>query len=172
MKFLQTIRDSDVGREEVSSPKYNDRKAARGVVFDTEGNIALFHSTKKHYHKLPGGGVEEGEDLEAALRRELLEEIGCAVKNIQEVGVIEEYRSHFQFHQFSYCYIAEVAGDKGRPHLEEGEIAEGFVTVWLSLDTAIETVEKELDCEDYRGRFLQLRDLIFLKEAQNLLMLK
>ena len=38
-----------------------------------------------HYHT-PGGGVEEGEDLEKALRRELSEEIGVEVKSVEYFG--------------------------------------------------------------------------------------
>ena len=98
-----------------------------------------------------------------------MEEIGCAVKNIRGVGAIEEYRNKFKLHQFSYCYIADVSGEKGVPHLEEGEIAEGFVTEWLDLDSAIKTLEDEEGVDDYQGKFIQMRDLAFLKEAKKII---
>jgi len=171
MELFKTIRDADVGSTE-AEPKEKElveRKAARAVVFDSDNKIALFYSTKKNYHKLPGGGVEEGEDLETALRRELLEEIGCGVNNIREIGIIEEFRNKFNLHQLSYCYVADVSGEKGAPDLEEGELAEGFVTEWLDLDSAIKTLEAETDIEDYQGKFIHVRDLIFLKEAKKIL---
>lgn len=71
--------------------------------------------TKKFYHKLPGGGVEEGEDIETGLRRESFEEIGCTIEYIHELGTIEEYRNECRNgggrHQISHCFIAEIAGD-------------------------------------------------------------
>ncbi|MEK7574944.1 MAG: NUDIX domain-containing protein [Patescibacteria group bacterium] len=168
MKIFKTIRDSDIGSLAVEPNSFLERKPSRAIVFDEGNKVALFHSTNKHYHKLPGGGVEEGEDFETALRRELLEEIGCAVTNIREVGAIEEYRNKFKVQQISYCYIADVLGEKGIPHLDEGEIAEGFVTEWLDLNLAIKVLESEKDIEDYQGKFIQMRDLIFLKEAKKI----
>ena len=112
MEIFRTIRDADVGSVEAAPADFRERRAARAVVFDGERKVALLHSMKNRYHKLPGGGVEEGEDLEAALRRELLEEIGCAVSGIREVGAIEEYRNKFKLHQFSYCYVVDVSGER------------------------------------------------------------
>lgn len=169
MNILKTIRDIDIGSDIPIPEKFIERKASRAVVFDKENNVALFHATKKHYHKLPGGGVDEGESIEAALTREIKEEIGCEIDNIRELGVIEEYRNKFKMHQFSYCFIANVSGEKGIPHLEEGEIEEGFITEWMDLNTAIKTLEEESGVEDYQGKFIQMRDLTFLKEAENVL---
>ncbi len=166
MNILKTIRDKDVGSPVVAPEKFRGREASRAIVFDQEKKIALLHSTKNHFHKLPGGGVEEGEDIKMALRREVLEEIGCEIENIRELGIIEEYRNKFELHQLSYCFITDLAGEKGTPQLDEGEITEGFVTEWLALDDAITTLETETDIKDYQGNFIQVRDLVFLREAK------
>ena len=168
MKNLLTIRDADVGVQTPLPTTQQERRASRSVIFDAEGNIALLHATKKNFHKLPGGGIEDYEGIEQALRREVLEEIGCEITNIRELGSIEEYRQRFALRQISYCFIADLAGAKGRPQLTEDEVSDGFETVWLILDNAIETIEREAPVEDYEGKFIQLRDLTFLKTAQEL----
>ncbi|MBI2409691.1 NUDIX domain-containing protein [Candidatus Kaiserbacteria bacterium] len=165
MNVLKTIRDTDVGSTAPAPEKYVERRAARAVVLDPEGKVALLHATNKSYHKLPGGGIEEGEDIETALGRELLEEIGCSVKNVRELGAIEEYRNEYEMHQISYCYIADLAGEKGEPNLMEDELADGFQPEWLRLSDAIQALENESHIEHYEGKFIRLRDATFLKET-------
>jgi len=56
-----------------------DRSAARALVVDDEGRTLLVQFrdvTGQTWWATPGGGVDEGEGVEAALRRELAEEIG------------------------------------------------------------------------------------------------
>lgn len=165
MKTLKIIKDADIGSELPEVEVYKERKASRAVVFDTEGNIALIYAGKNNYHKLPGGGVDKEESLEAAVRRELMEEIGCKVENVKELGIVEEYRNKIRLHQISYCYTAQVV-EKGIAQLEANEIAEEYVTKWLTLDTAIEILDKEKDTDHYDGKFMWLRDLVFLREAR------
>jgi ADP-ribose pyrophosphatase YjhB (NUDIX family) len=166
MKPLLTIRDSDVGWNYPDTNEHQERQAARAIVYDKEGKVALLHATKKSYHKLPGGGVEQGESIMEALHREVMEEIGCKIEHIRELGIVEEFRNKFKLHQLSYVYIADLAGEKGTPDLEEDEIADGFETVWLTLDEAIESLKKETSIDDYEGRFIQKRDLALLISAR------
>ncbi|KKS38111.1 MAG: hypothetical protein A3G49_00135 [Candidatus Sungbacteria bacterium RIFCSPLOWO2_12_FULL_41_11] len=164
MNLLKTIRDADIGVDSQASPNYDKREAARAIVFDKDGNVALLNVTKKNYHKLPGGGIEEGEDIETALRREVLEEIGCSIENIRELGIIEKYRNNLKIHQISYCYIADVVGDKGLPNFVGDEIDDGFQPEWMKLEDAIKTLESEINVGDYEGKFIRMRDLIFLSK--------
>jgi ADP-ribose pyrophosphatase YjhB (NUDIX family) len=167
MKTLKIIRDIDTGSAIVSPEKFWERKASRAVVFDNDNKVVLVYSAKNNYHKLPGGGVEEGEDFEAALRRELIEEIGCTVAKIQELGMVEEYRNKIGLHQISYSYTARVT-EKGVPQLEANEIIEEYKTKWFDLDTAIQTLETEKNIEHYGGKFMVLRDLTILGEVKNM----
>jgi 8-oxo-dGTP pyrophosphatase MutT (NUDIX family) len=162
MKLLKTIGEKDTQRI------YRTRKAARAVVFDDDGNVALLYVSKHGYYKLPGGGVEEGEDFEEALKRECLEEIGCDVEIIKPIGRIVEYR-HFpdgtNEDQESYCYVARVVGPKGTPHFEQGEIDKGYQSKWTTKNEAIALL-RERKTNDYVGRFIVERDSTFVESCQ------
>ena len=165
MHQLGLINLEDVSQEEIAG--FWVREAARAIVFDGDGNVALLHATKNNYYKLPGGGIEEGEDNEAALKRECLEEIGCKVEIIGEVGMTIEYRKKYKLNQISYCYIAKVVGEKGTPKLEKDEIEEGFETIWLPIDEALRKV-KESKKIIYEAQYMIARDTALLDVAKNI----
>lgn len=59
------------------------RKTVYGIV-EKDNKLLLVYSEKDNDYSLIGGGVEELESLEQALKREFLEESGYLIKNIQE----------------------------------------------------------------------------------------
>lgn len=62
------------------STSYTSRSAVRIIAFNAQGHIAILHAAREHYYKLPGGGVQPGEDHEMAARREFLEETGGLIR--------------------------------------------------------------------------------------------
>ena len=164
MKLLKTIQFDNLTPEEKGKLEF--RQAARAVVFDNNKKVALLFVSAKGYHKLPGGGVEEGESLEEALKRECREEIGCEIKITGEIGTIVEYRTFFNVKQESFCYVAEVVGEKGEPMFMDDEIEEGFMIKWVNFDEAIKLMEAD-QSSDYQGKFIKIRELAFLKEVKN-----
>ena len=103
-----------------------------------------------------------------ALQREIIEEVGCKSDVGEEVGVIIEYRNELDILQISYCYFARVVGEIGELSYEQGEIEEGHQPLWTSVDQAIQLLETDAP-DDYEGKFIVVRDLVFLKEAKRLL---
>lgn len=164
MKHLKTISLDNATTDEIKN--FRKRKAARAIVFDGDKKIGLLHVTKYNYHKLPGGGVKkEEENIQTTLKRECLEEIGCNIKISGALGSITEYRKKFALEQTSYCYLAEVIGDKRSPMFTQEEIDDGFEIKWVSLSEAIKLLENDTP-DDYEGKFIQLRDLTFLKSVK------
>ena len=62
---------------------------------------------------LPGGFVDVGETVEAAVRREALEETGLEIKDLWLVGVYSDPSRDFRFHTVSVVFGAVADAD---PH--------------------------------------------------------
>ena len=167
MKLIKEIKDQDLGFEKKKG-FLSLREAARAVLFNEERKIALLYVNSHNFYKLPGGGVESGEYVEDALEREVLEEAGCNIEIIKEIGQINEERTHFGKFQKSYCYLGKVKGSIGKPSFTLGEIADGFELQWHSIDKAIELAEGT-ETDDYMGKFVKERLLTVLKEAKKLI---
>jgi A/G-specific adenine glycosylase len=58
--------------------------------------------------EFPGGKQQEGEDLPACLRREILEELGARIEVGQELGVYQHAYTHFRvtLHAF-FCTLLD-----------------------------------------------------------------
>jgi len=150
---------------EVEVESFSIREAARAIVYDKESNVALLHVTSKQYYKLPGGGLDKGEDKLTALKRECIEEIGCDVEVTGEIGTLTEYRKLFNIKQISYCYTAKVVGEKRSPAFTEKELSDGFEIVWLPYKDAITALETATPTDQEGREYIVPRDCILLKKS-------
>lgn len=167
MKLIKLINPENVSKEEIKN--YRVREAGRAVVIDKDGMIALLHVTKESYYKLPGGGIEEMENKMVALVRECKEEIGCDVEVVGEIGIIVEYRKIFNLKQTSYCYLAKVKGEKGKPDFTDDEKENGFEQVWLPYDEALKVLSESKAINIEGSAYIVPRDTVFLQEAKHLI---
>lgn len=168
MKQLIEIHEQNVnpGAPSVDESQFRTREAARAVVFDADGKVALLHVGKHKYHKLPGGGIDAGENIPTALARELMEEIGCEAEVTGELGEVIEHRNRFEMIQKSYCFTAKIVGEKGAPDFTEHELANEFSIVWANdLEHAIELLEADKP-DNYEGKFIKIRDTAILHTAR------
>ncbi|MGI0491666.1 NUDIX hydrolase [Alkalinema pantanalense CENA528] len=82
-----------------------------------------FDPVKQRYFCRPlGGGIEFGESSQEAIAREILEETGQAIRNIQLLGVLENrflYNGQLG-HEIVFVYDAEFVD---RTLYEQGEVA-------------------------------------------------
>ncbi len=167
MELLKEITEKDIGlnNSERFALPYVLRKAARAILFNNKNEIALLYVEKNKYHKLPGGGMEEGEDLHTVLAREALEEVGTRIKINDEVGIVIEYQNESALLQISYCYIAETVGDLKVPKFTDEEKNNGFRLLWAPFDIAVKLLLEDRP-DDYTGKFIRERDLTFLQRAK------
>ncbi len=169
MKLICEITNKEVGEvSEVSNKPCLDRHAARAILIDEDKKVAIIEAKNIKIHKILGGGIEEGEDIELALEREIMEESGCKGEVFEEVGTIIEHRTNRNFKQTNYCYLAKLVGEKGTPTFTDKEIEEGFKLVWIDLDDAIKRFEMD-DPDQYSAKFQGYRDRIFLQTAKEIL---
>jgi ADP-ribose pyrophosphatase YjhB (NUDIX family) len=169
MELIREIYDSDIDSDDLGYREkfYEMRKAARAIVFNENQEVAILYSRKNEYHKLPGGGVEEGESLIESLKREIKEEVGCDSEIKGELGIVIECKNGHKKIQISYCYIANIKGDIMNTSYTKNEILEEFRLKWMSLDAAIR-IFKEDSPLDYTGKFIRERDLTFLKKMRDI----
>jgi ADP-ribose pyrophosphatase YjhB (NUDIX family) len=149
---------------------YRLREAARAVVVDPKGKVALLRVASGNYHKLPGGGIDPEEAVADALARELKEEIGCTAEVIENLGTVQEHRYFCNMNQLSYCFLARQTGRKGAPDFTAQERAEGFEIVWAdTIDHAIELLEGSQHTADPAAlnvTFMRIRDVAIAKKAK------
>lgn len=159
MTLLATITDADVAfPSPVPTQRPGTRTAVRAFLFDDAGRIAYMWSGAEAQHKLPGGGVEGDETLEQTLLREMREETGCAIHNVQYLGYVEEHRSGGAYKQTSHLYVAYVKGDKGTPQFDASERERAFEVKWLTPEEAMRLTAVENTSPAYGLRFQNARE--------------
>ncbi len=164
MNILLTLNFEAANKNEEA--EFQVRDTARAVIFDDNHNIALMKVAQGSFHKLPGGGIDQGETPEQALVRECREEAGVEITDIKKIGLIREIKKSRKKIQNSHCYVAYVVGAKTQPQLTESEKKSGFEVLWLKHDDAIQLIRKE-GYSTLDGRYISERELAILVAAKD-----
>ena len=109
------------------------RAAVRALVVDTKNRILLVRFEFPHatYWAAPGGGIEPGEDPQAALRRELAEETGLTAFEIgREIWTrTDTFALGGDFDaQEERFFLVRSEPFEPKPHLSWEELRREFVT--------------------------------------------
>ena len=131
------------------------RESCRGIVIKND-KILLTYEVNTDQWFIPGGGLENDENIQECCIRELVEETGCVVNANELYLTINEYYEEWLF--VSHYYICDYVGETERA-LTEREIEVGLEPRWISLEEAIDIFFKHQDYADKnemkRGAYLR-----------------
>lgn len=146
------------------------RRAARTVILDGEtGKIAVIEARGGDYHKIPGGGIDEGETPEQAAIREAKEEAGCDVELVKKIGELDFVDSKKpELIHHSICYLARVTSEIGEPSFDDGEKKRNFRLLWLDINEAL-SLFKNPKTKSLSDLKMNNRDMEFVKIAKGYL---
>ena len=173
---MKTIQEISIALEDLEWPfDYidHDREIVRAIVFDDYGYYYFVRAIrdddfgKAELIETSGGGVEKGEDLLAAIKRELKEELGAEVEIICKIGVVSDYYNLIHRHNINNYYLCKIKsfGDK---HMTQDEI-ECFhlSTLKMNYEDAVREYKR---CSETRiGRLIANRELPILNRAKEIL---
>ncbi|TCU58098.1 ADP-ribose pyrophosphatase YjhB (NUDIX family) [Novosphingobium sp. PhB57] len=104
----------------------------RAVLLDRDDRVALVRHTYRDQWYLPGGGVKKGESVEAALLRELEEEVAISRPAIERIlGVYHSRGEGKDDHIVIYVARIPHGGADGLKRNDTAEIAQAG---WFALD--------------------------------------
>lgn len=163
MKLITILNPENATEGEIAG--FKTRITIRAVVYDSDRNIGILSVKKQKYHKLPGGGKKEKESDHDTLKRECLEELGCEIEILGEVGKIIEYRKIFGMKQTAICYLAKIVGKKGKPSFTKEETENEFQIKWLPSEEAMFLLETDNPLNDEGKLYIVPREKLFLNEV-------
>ena len=151
----------------------HDRTVVRAIVFDDDGSFYFVRAERDddfgraELIETSGGGVEAGEDLIEAIRRELKEELGAEVEVLCRLGTVSDYYNLIHRHNINNYFLCRALsfGDK---HLTEDE-ADYFHLKTLKICYEEALREYERCAETKLGRLIASRELPILRHAGEIL---
>lgn len=151
----------------------HDRIIVRAIVVDDDNNFFFVRVNRNDDFgqailiETAGGGVEIGEDLLSAVKRELEEELGVAVKVLCKIGVVSDYYNLIRRHNINHYFLCKV-DSFGNKCLTKAEMDDfQLSTLKLTYNDALEEYTKSR-CYSL-GRLIANREVPVLKRAKKLI---
>ncbi len=151
----------------------HDRQIVRAIVIDEEKKFYFVRAIrdddfgKATLIETAGGGVEFGETLEDALKRELKEELGAEVEILCKLGTVSDYYNLIHRHNINNYYLCKIKS-MGHPNLTEEEIQNFHLSAFkLRYQDAIREYER---CAKTKlGKLVAKREVPVLMHAGRIL---
>ncbi len=148
----------------------HDRTIARAIVYDENGLFYFVRAErdddfgKATLIETSGGGVEIGEDLQTAIKRELKGELGISVEIICKIRVVSDYYNLIHRHNINNYFLCKVKS-LGEKNLTQYEV-ESFrlSTLKLTYEDAVQEYENRSNTR--LGTLVAKRELPILQRAK------
>lgn len=99
--------------------RYTPRPGVYAVIAAGDGILATFQESPRAELQLPGGGVDPGESVLAALHREVMEETGYRIHAPRRLGMFHRfaYMPEYDMHAQKLChiYLAQLGSRRSDP---------------------------------------------------------
>ncbi len=152
--------------------RFKDRLIARAVIFD--GNSLIFASIDRDdefatmkYIETSGGGVEKGESLQDAVKREVQEELGLKIELVSYLGQVTDYYNLIGRRNLNHYFLARKVGTVKKHLQDDEERLFHLEPKAVSYQEAIDIYRKNRDQK--LGYLLYQREVPVLMEAQRII---
>ena len=151
----------------------HDRQIVRAIVFDDLGRFYFVRAERDDQFgratliETSGGGVEKGENLLAAIHRELREELGAEVEVLCPIGTVSDYYNLIHRHNLNHYYLCRAISFGAKALTRDEDERFHLSTLKLRYGEALREYER---CRDSAlGRLIARRELPVLRHAGRML---
>ncbi len=172
MNKIATLSDQDIfpQKEIIPVTEWKERQTVKILLKNHNNELAFVTNPIHGFYLLPGGGVENGEDIFSAADRECQEEVSYSLVNPYILGEIQEWRARDGVQYNTVCVVATVGLKIDSDLRTEDEKKNGLEVQWLSMPQASSILKDQVvklrkdGVSFYNTAFNIVRDQLFLEK--------